>query len=259
MDNIFDTPDIVEKYAKGEFRDTTPAEGEPDSMPRLAYFINYILDKAPRFRTVLDIGCATANLGGVLARVRKDLNYAGMDISLPMLQRARETHGDLRLAVGDAMRLPFKPNSVPYVICASTLWYCEDPAAALEAAYRVASRVLMAEIIFTPHVEEGTVATQVVSGHEQKVRLLGSLELQHLLERIHEIQPFKELRDNNRFMHIRYVNDRIGLHEIGDLQVHSLMAIFEKRISASLIDIFNAQVGAQNTEQTEPAAETEEE
>jgi SAM-dependent methyltransferase len=242
MDNVFEAP-------KGN---TSP----PSS---LRFFIDHIMRNAPRFRPLLDIGCATAGTGAILASVRKDMPYFGFDPNPPLLLRARELHGpDMRLAAGDILNLPFKPGSVPYVLCAGTLWYQDDPAAALEAAYRIASRALLAEIIFTPNDDNGATTTQEINGSKQKVRLLGNTELQGLLQHINSVQPFKDLRQKKRYMHYPIVNEQAGLLELGDTQAQGFLVIFEKRISASLIKIFNSNLPSQQTappNENNPASE----
>lgn len=255
--DIYKSPDIIQRYADGGFRDYAARDADLPAMRKvMQYFFQYIRDSVPRHRTVLDAGCATGNLGRLLARYRPDLHYIGVDPSEPMLAAARKLAAPgARFAAAQLPALPFKNDSIPVVICAGTLWYCPDIFEALRDLYTVASRVLLAEIMFLPDVDTGCVTTHVVDGMEQQVAIPSHYELQRILQQLFNVRPFKDLRRNNRFTHTEMFADKAGLPELEGRRVKAFCAIFEKRISASLIKIFN-QPETQNGEQ--PEAEPQE-
>lgn len=239
--DIYKSPDVIQRYADGEFCDYAASDEDLRGMRKaMLFFLQYIRDNVPRHRTLLDAGCATGNLGRMLARYRPDLHYIGADPSEPMLIAARKLAAPgAQFTAARIPGLPFKNDSIPVVICAGTLWYCPDIFEALSNLYRVASRILLAEILFLPDTETSLHTTQVVEGIEQKVTILSHTDLERILAQLFNVRPFKDLMQNNRFIHADMYADKAGLPELGDRRVKAFCVIFEKRISASLIKIFN--------------------
>ena len=258
--NMYENQDMVDRYAAGEFRDLVrTGEVRPNLRNELSYFLNYIFDNVPKRRSILDAGCATANIGKFFSFSRNDLYYYGADLSLPMLQKARKTHGPMRLVNADINHLPFRENSIQYVVCMGTLWYMDDVVASLEALYRVASRALITEIMFLPEHDEGMTTYHEVNGLRQKVRLLGNAELVRTLSRLERVHKFKDLRQKDRFKHYLLNPDKAGLPELKDERIQGFLVVLEKMISAPLKKIFaNAPIVHQADEQPDPVPPAQE-
>lgn len=73
--------------------------------------------------TVLEVGVGTGLVGGALAD--RGRTVVGVDLSVPMLERARPRLG-ARLAAGDALRLPIRTGAVPAVIAIHLLHLVAD-------------------------------------------------------------------------------------------------------------------------------------
>ncbi|MGI9952300.1 methyltransferase domain-containing protein [Moorellaceae bacterium AZ2] len=88
---------------------------------------------------ILDIGCGTGNFSLELAR--RGVKVTGIDVSEPMLARAREKAAQEGVAVrflrSDARRLPFPDESFDAVVSVTALEFVPDLGAALQEAYRV--------------------------------------------------------------------------------------------------------------------------
>ncbi|GFN22064.1 MAG: class I SAM-dependent methyltransferase [Thermoanaerobacteraceae bacterium] len=88
---------------------------------------------------ILDIGCGTGNFSLELAR--RGARVTGIDVSEPMLQRAREKAAregvSIRFLRSDARRLPFPDESFDAVVSVTALEFVPDLRAALQEAYRV--------------------------------------------------------------------------------------------------------------------------
>ena len=241
MKNIYEAPELVARYQEGRFPDIDfdVKPGQPYSS-RFQFFGDYLILRQPRFRTILDVGCATGILGAILRENRKDLHYTGMDCSAPMIAAGRAQFGDdLRLVQGAIEQLPIKENGPQIVVCAGTLWYCDDVPNAIYHLYRAASRMLLADIVFLPDRDDGLTTTHVVDGHEQKVTLFGNKDMIALLAALDKAQPFKDLRDGKRFMHYAVDPAAAGLPELEGQAVQGFCVLFEKRISEKFTDIFN--------------------
>lgn len=67
-----------------------------------------------RGATVLDLGCGTGRTTGVLGRMGFDV--VGVDVSEPMVRRARSLYPDIEFEPGDARDLRFADESFDYVL-----------------------------------------------------------------------------------------------------------------------------------------------
>lgn len=116
--------------------------------------------EVPRTGAVLDIGCGTGNFTRPLA-ARLDPTRAlvvGLDLSMPMLQRAEQTRRSRGLAHvrhvrGDAQRLPVDDAVLDAVHCAASLQLMPDPWAALSEMARVlrpGGRLVLGTFIRSP-------------------------------------------------------------------------------------------------------------
>ncbi|BCV21253.1 class I SAM-dependent methyltransferase [Moorella sp. Hama-1] len=88
---------------------------------------------------ILDVGCGTGNFSLELARL--GVKVMGIDISEPMLARARKKAADAGLAVeflhADAMNLPFADNTFNKIVSVTALEFAPDLKAVLAESYRV--------------------------------------------------------------------------------------------------------------------------
>lgn len=88
---------------------------------------------------ILDVGCGTGNFSLELAR--KGVKVTGIDISEPMLAKARKKAADAGLAIeflhADAMKLPFGDNTFDKIVSVTALEFAPDLKAVLEESYRV--------------------------------------------------------------------------------------------------------------------------
>jgi len=89
---------------------------------------------------VLDAGCGT----GVFTRdiVSSGSQVIGLDISFPMLRRARENAGGVRFhpILGDISTLPFREKSFDKVVSITALEFIAEAESAVAALFRVTRR-----------------------------------------------------------------------------------------------------------------------
>ena len=84
-----------------------------------------------------DIGCGTGYLTQRLARTASLRSLSGVDIALPMLQRARASRaGHIQWLQADAARLPFATSSIHRLYSSLALQWLDDLSCFLAEAYR---------------------------------------------------------------------------------------------------------------------------
>lgn len=93
-------------------------------------------------RRVLDLACGSGIYSRPFARRMKSGRLVGLDISRPMLERARresrrEGLGNLDLVRGSALALPFRSGAFEVVNCCAALHLLPDPEQALAEIGRV--------------------------------------------------------------------------------------------------------------------------
>jgi len=92
---------------------------------------------------LVDIGCGPGYLINAIAKALPCLHIIGVDISEEMLKVARSKSSSLDLnkrveyRQGDIRELPFKDNTIDFVISTFSLHHWSDPSEALQEIYRV--------------------------------------------------------------------------------------------------------------------------
>ncbi|MFH1148342.1 MAG: class I SAM-dependent methyltransferase [Pseudomonadota bacterium] len=89
---------------------------------------------------ILDAGCGTGIF--TLDFLTAGACIAGLDISLPMLLRAKEKASDapLRVLAGDILRLPFVDEAFDKTVSVTALEFIQDAEAAVRELFRVTKR-----------------------------------------------------------------------------------------------------------------------
>ena len=91
-------PDLVEFY-------TGHRDGPDELYPSERRFIPWLAGESG---SVLDVGCAAGGFAAIWRHWNRDLTYAGVDVSEPLVEAARRLHPDCRFEVADAAcGLPF--------------------------------------------------------------------------------------------------------------------------------------------------------
>jgi ubiquinone/menaquinone biosynthesis C-methylase UbiE len=89
---------------------------------------------------VLDLGIGPGTSALEMWRADPSRRHVGLDVSAPMLRRARSRASALAMALplvrADALRLPFRPGTLDGVTGHSFLYLLDDPAAALAEVRR---------------------------------------------------------------------------------------------------------------------------
>ncbi|MGD0625741.1 MAG: class I SAM-dependent methyltransferase [Thermodesulfobacteriota bacterium] len=89
---------------------------------------------------ILDAGCGTGVF--TLDILTFGTHVIGLDISLPMLRRAREKAGDdpFRIVLGDMLNLPFPEGCFDRVVSVTALEFIEDGQGAIGELFRVTKK-----------------------------------------------------------------------------------------------------------------------
>ena len=89
----------------------------------------------PRGSKVLDAGCATGQIAGVL--IRRGYEVWGLDITEAMIRYAQARYGPDRFGVGDIEQIAFPDNSFDAVVCLGVLGYLDRDERALREIWRI--------------------------------------------------------------------------------------------------------------------------
>lgn len=111
---------------------------------REARLVGWLLDKFPRARTVLEVGCGSGQFTRWFEA--QGLHAVGLDISAAMLGEAARL-GTRVCVRGDALALPFSDASFDLVAFVTTLEFLADPVRALAEGRRVARQGLILGVI----------------------------------------------------------------------------------------------------------------
>jgi len=97
-----------------------------------------LLEPSPEEK-ILDAGCGTGVFTSDI--LSWGANVTGLDISLPMVKKAKSRqHALFQVLQGDMLHLPFRDGSFDKVVSITTLEFIEDGERAIEELFRVAKR-----------------------------------------------------------------------------------------------------------------------
>ena len=130
-------PDAGRSYAEERWSSPRRAARDPRLVARL------LARHGARGERILDAPCGTGRLRATLERFAPI--YVGLDVSRPMLARAKQD-GARRLAAADILRLPLRDASFDVVVACRILHHLADDAA-FEAVVRELVRVSAAVIV----------------------------------------------------------------------------------------------------------------
>ena len=106
------------------------------------YEVDLLLDllRPEHGELILDAGCGTGIF--TLDILSYGSQVVGLDISLPMLMRAREKlmGYPFQIVLGDILKLPFLQNSFDRVVSVTALEFIEDAESAVKELFRVTKR-----------------------------------------------------------------------------------------------------------------------
>lgn len=133
---------------------------------------------------VLDVGCGTGWVIGAINRLLPDARICGSDISLAMLGKAGEKHGEAAFAAADCEALPFADESFDVIASSLTYQWSAD----LGASFSEAARTLRPGGLFAfstlgpSTLRELYGCCSSVCGYSGPVELKGADELRGLVE-----------------------------------------------------------------------------
>lgn len=120
----------------------TPQGRRADTLEKAS--LGELLSYFPDADTVLEVGSGTGHFTRWM--VRQGLRAVGIDLSWPMLSRARELD-PVPLVQADAHQLPFADGAFDLVAFITTLEFLEAPERALAEAVRVACRGVLLGVL----------------------------------------------------------------------------------------------------------------
>ena len=161
------------------------------------------LDLESRER-VLDVGCGTGELAGVLAAEMPG-EVVCVDADTELLAVARERTG-LPVLAGDATRLPVRDDAADLVVCQALLINLPDPAAAVREFVRVSSDLVAA-------IEPNNAAVEVASTVDAEERLEREVREAYLAGVETDVAMGERVRDLFESAGLEVVDRRTYRHE----------------------------------------------
>ncbi|MFC1478012.1 methyltransferase domain-containing protein [Candidatus Margulisiibacteriota bacterium] len=89
-------------------------------------------------RSILDIGCGTGHLTGLLAKKYPEAKISALDLAPGMVEQARRKQPEIEFQVGDAEALPYPDQAFDCIVSSTTYQWITD----LNKAFLEAGRVL---------------------------------------------------------------------------------------------------------------------
>ncbi len=107
-------------------------------------------------KTILDIGCGTGNLCGVLSR---SLDVVGMDQSLEMLLQAKKKYNAMKLKLGNFLDRPFSKDRFDIVVTTYAFHALNDKEKLMALRnmmeyLRVNGKIIIADFMFSNDIEK---------------------------------------------------------------------------------------------------------
>lgn len=93
-----------------------------------------------RYRSILDVGCASGLMTNEVAKLFPNSLITGVDIYEDAIRYAKKKYPKINFVVADAHLLPFESNSVDLLICYETIEHVVDPILSLKEMRRVLSK-----------------------------------------------------------------------------------------------------------------------
>ena len=90
--------------------------------------------------SLLDVGCGSGILIQKLLSLNRNMKLYGLDITPKMVEVAKrksENESSVEIALGSAIKMPYKNNSFDYVTCASSFHHHPDPLQSVKEMVRV--------------------------------------------------------------------------------------------------------------------------
>ncbi len=88
-------------------------------------------------QTVLEVGCSSGHLSGLLHQLFPQAHITGIDVYGPALAEAKKRYPTLKFQVADAHSLPFPNHSFDLIVCSETIEHVVDPSKVLHEIARV--------------------------------------------------------------------------------------------------------------------------
>lgn len=164
-----------------------------------------VLGGVPRARRALDVACGTGYLAIGMAAAGIANEVHGTDLSVRMVEHARENAARARthvaFALSDAERLPYEDNRFDLVVARGALHHVPDPLAAVKEIRRVlepgGTAIVMAEPTPNGEKQVGAVVGVAVKAIEGVRKLLGRTqdmerlqwELASMAANLHTFEP----------------------------------------------------------------------
>jgi ubiquinone/menaquinone biosynthesis C-methylase UbiE len=137
-------PEAMESDEEAEAYSSAAADAHLDHLDNT--FVDHVISLGVRSGVALDVGTGPGQIPIKLALKLPQLEIVGIDLSEPMLAKARNAaaaagvDGQVRFELGDARRLPFPDHHFDLVMCNSLLHHAADPLATLNELARVTRR-----------------------------------------------------------------------------------------------------------------------
>lgn len=99
--------------------------------------IQWLEPELPAQKDLLDLACGTGELLVALEKAYPHLNLTGLDLSAPMLERARQKSQQIQWLMGDASSLPFSSKIFDFVTITESLHHIPDQTTTIAEVYRI--------------------------------------------------------------------------------------------------------------------------